>query len=86
MIGHTITIASKMIRLVNPRHIVIGENAHKQLTESHTVRFISAGSEVNWDYNDPVTGKIYPVFCSGDKSRFHLLIRLNQDKNFQYFY
>lgn len=67
LIGHTITIASKMIRLAKPGHVVIGENAHKQLTGSFTSNFIPAGSEIPWDYTDPGTGKIYPIYFSGDK-------------------
>ena len=67
LIGHTITIASKMIRLAKPGHIVIGENAYKQLTESRTSIFSPAGSDIHWDYSDPRTGKIYPIYFSGDR-------------------
>jgi len=67
LIGHTITIASKMIRLAKPGHIVIGENGHKKLTEFHTTSFTHAGSDIQWEYNDPGTGKIYPIYFSGDK-------------------
>jgi adenylate cyclase len=67
LIGHTITIASKMIRLAEPRHIVIGEKAHKQLTESFASRFIPASSDTDWDYKDPSTGKTYSIYFSNDK-------------------
>ena len=67
LIGHTITIASKMIRFAKPGHIVIGENAHKQLREPFTSNFVPADSEIQWDYSDPGTGKIYPIYFSGDK-------------------
>jgi len=67
LIGHTITIASKMIRLAKPGHVVIGENAHKQLTKS-SPSFIPAGPEIHWDYTDPGTGKIYPIYFSGNKN------------------
>ena len=67
LIGHTITIASKMIRFANPGHIAMGENAYKQLSKSFTHSFIPAGSDINWDYTDPGTGKIYPIYFSGDK-------------------
>lgn len=67
LIGHTITIASKMIRFAQPGHIVIGENAHKQLSHAYSSNFILAGSDIQWDYNDPGTGKIYPIYFSGDK-------------------
>jgi len=67
LIGHTITIASKMIRLAKPGHTVIGENAYKLLTESCTSIFSSAGSDIQWDYTDPRTGKIYPIYFSGDR-------------------
>jgi len=67
LIGHTITIASKMIRLAKPGHIAIGENAHKQLNEVYTASFIPAGPEIQWEYDDPGTGKIYPIYFSGDE-------------------
>jgi adenylate cyclase len=67
LIGHTITIASKMIRLAKPGHIVIGENAYKLLTKSCTSIFSPAGSDIHWDYTDPRTGKIYPIYFSGDR-------------------
>lgn len=67
LIGHTITIASKMIRFAKPGQIVIGENAHKQLTSASISNFIPTGSDTQWDYNDPGTGKIYPIYFSGDK-------------------
>lgn len=66
LIGHTITIASKMIRFAKPGHIVIGENAHKKLSKEYFTRFTLAGSDIQWDYNDPETGKIYPIYFSGD--------------------
>jgi adenylate cyclase len=67
LIGHTITIASKMIRFAKPGHIVIGENSYKQLREPFTSNFISASSGIQWEYKDPGTGKIYPIYFSGDK-------------------
>lgn len=67
LIGHTITIASKMIRFAKPGHIVIGENAYKQLREPFTSNFVHADSEIQWEYKDPGTGKIYPIYFSGDK-------------------
>ncbi|MDE1769296.1 MAG: adenylate/guanylate cyclase domain-containing protein [Thaumarchaeota archaeon] len=62
LIGHTITITSKMIRLAKPGHMVIGENAYKQLTGQYTSNFIPAGNDIIWDYTDPETGKIYPIY------------------------
>jgi adenylate cyclase len=67
LIGHTITIASKMIRFGKPGHLVIGENAHKQLTKSVTSIFSPAGSDLQWDYTIPGTEKIYPIYFSGDR-------------------
>jgi class 3 adenylate cyclase len=67
LIGHTITIASKMIRLAKPGYVVIRENAHKQLSKSVTHIFRPAGSDIQWDYTDPETGKIYPLYFSGDE-------------------
>jgi adenylate cyclase len=66
LIGHTITIASKMIRFAKPGQIVIGENAHKKLSEKILPMFNPAGSEINWNYTDPTTGKIYPIYFSED--------------------
>jgi class 3 adenylate cyclase len=64
LIGRTITIASKMIRLAKPGHLVIGENAYSQLTEEFASRFIIASSDIDWDYRDPSTGKIYSIYFS----------------------
>ena len=66
LIGHTITITSKMIRLAKPGHIVIGENAYKQLTSSFVSNFVPAGTDIIWDYTDPGTGKIYPIYFTRD--------------------
>jgi adenylate cyclase len=62
LIGHTITITSKMIRLAKPGQIVTGENAYKQLARQFTSNFIPAGKDVIWDYTYPETGKIYPIY------------------------
>jgi adenylate cyclase len=67
LIGHTITIASKMSRFAKPGHMVIGENAYVQLTEPFASMFIPSGLDINWDYTDPKTGKIYPIYFSGEK-------------------
>jgi class 3 adenylate cyclase len=69
LIGHTITITSKMIRLAKPGQIVIGENAYKKLTGTFTSNFISAGRDIIWDYTDPETGKIYPIYFTRDDTR-----------------
>jgi len=69
LIGHTITITSKMIRLAKPGHIVIGENAYKKLGEMLTPNFIPAGRDIIWDYTDPETGKIYPIYFTRDGTR-----------------
>jgi adenylate cyclase len=66
LIGHTITITSKMSRFVKPGHIVVGENAYKQLTKSLSSMFVPASLDVNWNYTDPRTGKIYHIYFSGE--------------------
>ena len=67
LIGHTITIASKMIRFAKPGQIVIGDNAHKKLSEKFLPIFNPSGSEINWNYTDPTTGQIYPIYFSEDR-------------------
>jgi class 3 adenylate cyclase len=67
LIGHTITIASKMIRFAKPGQIVIGDNAHRKLSEKFLPIFNPSGSEINWNYTDPTTGQIYPIYFSEDR-------------------
>jgi adenylate cyclase len=68
LIGHTITITSKMNRFTEPGHVVIGDNAYRQLSKSFMKRFVPAGPDVKWDYTNPETGKIYPIYFTGDIS------------------
>jgi adenylate cyclase len=68
LIGHTITITSKMSRFVKPGHIVIGENAYEQLTESFTPMFVPASLDTNWSYTDPRTGRVYSIYFSREKN------------------
>ena len=67
LIGHTITITSKMSRFVKPGNIVIGENAYKQLSGLFVSEFVPVSLDANWNYTDPRTGKIYPIYFSGNK-------------------
>lgn len=63
LIGHTITITSKMIPFARPGQIVIGDNAHGEISTQLYTEFVKSNDK-NWDYTDPETGKIYPIYIS----------------------
>ena len=63
LIGHTITISSKMIRFAKPGQMVIGENTYTNIPAELQQGFVKS-DDTNWNYTDPETGKIYPIYIS----------------------
>jgi len=65
LIGHTITITSKMTRFAKPGQIVIGDGAYREISAGLAAEFIKYSDDnANWDYTSPETGKIYPIYLS----------------------
>ena len=65
LIGHSITIASKILPLAQPNQMTIGEEAYKILSPEMTAQFMRIDpQDKRWNYNHPTTGKIYPIYFS----------------------
>ena len=65
LIGHSITIASKILPLAQPNQMTIGEEAYKMLSPELAIQFIKINSDdKRWNYNHPTTGKLYPIYFS----------------------
>jgi class 3 adenylate cyclase/nitrogen regulatory protein PII len=65
LIGHSITIASKILPLAQPNQMTIGEEAYKMLSPEMTSQFIRIDpQDKRWNYSHPTTGKIYPIYFS----------------------
>jgi len=68
LIGHVITIASKIVSLAQPSQISIGEGAHKMICKNMAEQFIKINpDDKRWNYTRPETGLIYPIFFSKTK-------------------
>ena len=65
LIGHSITIASKILPLAQPNQMTIGEEAYKMLSPDMASQFMKIDpQDKRWNYNHPTTGKIYPIYFS----------------------
>ncbi len=65
LIGHSITIASKILPLAQPNQMTIGEETYKMLSQEMAVQFMKIDpQDKRWNYNHPTTGKIYPIYFS----------------------
>ncbi|MDE1770552.1 MAG: hypothetical protein KGI28_08390 [Thaumarchaeota archaeon] len=65
LIGHGITIASKILPLAQPNQMTIGEEAYKILSPELASQFIKiTPDDKRWNYNHPATGKLYPIYFS----------------------
>lgn len=65
LLGHTITIASKMMPFAKPGEIIIGDNAFREISSKLASEFerYDDGSK-SWNYTDPSTGKISSIYFS----------------------
>jgi len=65
LIGHSITIASKILPLAQPNQITIGEEAYKMISHDLAAQFMKIDpNDKRWNYTHPATGKIYPIYFS----------------------
>ncbi|SMH70860.1 adenylate/guanylate cyclase domain-containing protein [Candidatus Nitrosotalea okcheonensis] len=65
LIGHSITIASKILPLAQPNQMTIGEEAYKMLSSDMATQFMKIDpQDKRWNYTHPTTGKIYPIYFS----------------------
>jgi len=65
LIGHSISIASKILPLAQPNQMTIGEEAYKMLSPEMAAQFMKIDpQDKRWNYNHPTTGKIYPIYFS----------------------
>lgn len=65
LIGHSITIASKILPLAQPNQMTLGDEAYKMLSPEIASQFIKiTPDDKRWSYNHPTTGKLYPIYFS----------------------
>ena len=65
LIGHTITIASKMVSYAKPGQIVIGDGAYRELHLDAASEFTKiSGDATGWNYTNADSAKIYPIYFS----------------------
>ena len=65
LIGHSITIASKILPLAQPGQITIGEEAYKMLSSEMKAQFTKINADdKRWNYTHPATGTVYPIYFS----------------------
>lgn len=65
LIGHSITIASKILPLAQPNQITIGEEAYKMVSSEMAKQFTKINpDDKRWNYTHPATGKVYPIYFS----------------------
>ncbi len=65
LIGHSITIASKILPLAQPNQTTIGNAAYGLLSQEFAEQFIKISpDDKRWSYTHPGTGDIYPIYFS----------------------
>jgi len=65
LIGHSITIASKILPLAQPNQMTIGEETYKMLSPELASQFIKINpDDKRWNYSHPTAGKLYPIYFS----------------------
>jgi adenylate cyclase len=65
LIGHIITITSKMTPFAKPGQMVIGDGAYREISAGFATEFIRYNDKnTDWGYTSPETGKIYPIYLS----------------------
>ncbi|MDE1831737.1 MAG: adenylate/guanylate cyclase domain-containing protein, partial [Thaumarchaeota archaeon] len=65
LIGHGITIVSKILPLAQPGQITIGDTAYELLSPTYTEQFTKINQDdKRWNYKHPVTGEVYPIYFS----------------------
>lgn len=65
LIGHSITIASKILPLAQPDQITVGEEVYKMISQDMAKQFTRINpDDKRWNYAHPATGKLYPIYFS----------------------
>ena len=65
LIGHSITIASKILPLAQPNQITIGDAAYQMISPEFAEQFTRISpDDKRWNYTQPGTGGIYPIYFS----------------------
>lgn len=65
LIGHSITIVSKILPLAQPNQITLGDEAYKMLSSDMAEQFTKINSvDKRWNYTHLGTGEIYPIYFS----------------------
>ena len=65
LIGHSITIVSKILPLAQPDQITLGDAAYGLLSPAYSEQFTKINQDDKmWNYKHPVTGTIYPIYFS----------------------
>ena len=65
LIGHSITIVSKILPLAQPNQITIGDAVYQLLPVEFAEQFTKINpDDKRWNYTHPGTGDIYPIYFS----------------------
>ncbi|MDE1861577.1 MAG: hypothetical protein KGI33_01565 [Thaumarchaeota archaeon] len=65
LIGHSITIVSKILPLAQPNQTTVGDAAYQLLSPEFAEQFTRINSDdKRWNYTHPTTGTIYPIYFS----------------------
>ncbi|MGI0101500.1 MAG: adenylate/guanylate cyclase domain-containing protein [Nitrosotalea sp.] len=65
LIGHSITIVSKILPLAQPNQTTIGDEAYKMLSSDMAEQFTKiTPDDKRWNYTHPGTGEIYQIYFS----------------------
>lgn len=65
LIGHSITIVSKILPLAQPNQITIGDEAYEMLSSDMAEQFTKINpDDKRWNYTHLGTGEIYPIYFS----------------------
>ncbi len=65
LIGHSITIVSKILPLAQPNQMTIGDAAYGLLSPAYSAQFAKINQDdKRWNYKHPVTGTVYPIYFS----------------------
>ncbi len=65
LIGHSITIVSKILPLAQPNQTTIGDSVYQMLPREFAEQFTKINpDDKRWNYTHPATGAVYPIYFS----------------------
>lgn len=65
LIGHSITIVSKILPLAQPNQTTIGDSVYQLLPKEFAEQFTRINvDDKRWNYTHPATGAVYPIYFS----------------------